>query len=259
MENVSGAEMPGSLILCGTEFGLDVECRDGIRRQLRRDQSNRTCSYVGGLPSLRPRHQRVRRRRLFDRLDRPNHSTTYEGITAERAAVMGIDWMTRRAIVAGHATRLHPVHRRAAPRPPEGGGMTDLHHAPAAPQPLRGDDGRGPMPGPGRRRRLATQTHRPTVGLIDAGLRCAPGRRAGPRLDRQPRRPRRAHGGPAVTLHQWFWGSHGCALEVGHEPPCECRVYECRAAGRPRLPRPPGPRLSGRVGRLLGVEGRGPA
>ena len=30
--------------------------------------------------------------------------------------------------------------------------------------------------------------------------------------------------------HEWFWGSHGCALPVGHEPPCRCAAWECVTA-----------------------------
>ncbi len=51
VENVESAPMPGSLVLCGTEFGLSVVCNDGKRRWLRRHRqfaSNLVLMGAGG-------------------------------------------------------------------------------------------------------------------------------------------------------------------------------------------------------------------
>lgn len=95
MENVSGAPMPGALVLCGTEFGLNVRCQDGVVRELRRHRLFESSVFLmgaGGCHHTRPAIS------VFGhggpRLT-PRPGAAYEGQVTERRAVLGIDWMNR--------------------------------------------------------------------------------------------------------------------------------------------------------------------
>lgn len=95
IENVVGAEMPGSVILCGSMFGLGTDCSDGVYRQLRRHRQFETsfpltapgpCAHVGqpvGVYGTGGGGQMTR---------------GYKGKPEESKAAMGIDWMSRKGL-----------------------------------------------------------------------------------------------------------------------------------------------------------------
>lgn len=93
VENVVGADMPGSFILCGSMFGLGADCRDGKRRQLRRHRRFLTdapvtapwwgCDHAGqpvGIYGTGGGGQMTR---------------GYKSYPGEDSQALGVDWMTR--------------------------------------------------------------------------------------------------------------------------------------------------------------------
>lgn len=102
IENVEGAEQPGALTLCGTEFGLSVVDQDGDRRWLKRHRQfesnvflvgaggcNCAGRRIGGVYGRGGGH--VRRRVCKDGRTRGGYQ-----LDARRAReILGVSWMNR--------------------------------------------------------------------------------------------------------------------------------------------------------------------
>jgi DNA (cytosine-5)-methyltransferase 1 len=103
IENVPGAgALRVDLELCGSMFRLGADCRDGVRRYLKRHRwfesnvpllapgpcrhAGQAIGVHGGGPSSKPR------------TNRPGRPVAYQGVMPERRAAMGIDWMNRAEI-----------------------------------------------------------------------------------------------------------------------------------------------------------------
>jgi DNA (cytosine-5)-methyltransferase 1 len=118
IENVEGAPLLDPVLLCGTQFpGLRV-----IRHRL-----FETSFPVPPLPH--GRHPLVfthdKRKNHYGRLDQNVSFVQVTGggnaTVANKAAAMGIDWMSGQGAERGHPAGVHRVRRTAAARPPEPG------------------------------------------------------------------------------------------------------------------------------------------
>jgi DNA (cytosine-5)-methyltransferase 1 len=105
VENVAGAELPGELVLCGTEFGLQTR-RDGRLYALKRHRrfaSNRFLMGAGGCTCAgRP---------VMGVYGNGGGQFAGRGIKArqgEGAELLGVDWMT----VKGQAQAIPPAYTR---------------------------------------------------------------------------------------------------------------------------------------------------
>lgn len=97
VENVPGAPLHNPLILCGSEFGLGADCRDGVWRQLRRHRW-----FESNAPMLRPggcahRGEPVG---VYGHGGSGSSRTRgsrrgYQATKAEALAALGVPWMTR--------------------------------------------------------------------------------------------------------------------------------------------------------------------
>ena len=98
VENVSATrQMPGALVLCGTEFGLKTVCRDGVTRWLsrhRRFASNLFLYGAGGCHCTTGK--KIGGVYGTGGGGRMTHS--YKFHPAEARAVMDIHWMSRKGI-----------------------------------------------------------------------------------------------------------------------------------------------------------------
>lgn len=103
MENVVGADMPGALVLCGSEFGLSADCRDGVRRQLRRHRLFESSLLLMGAGSCGHWGQPVG---IYGNGGGGQMTRGYKATKAEAAQALRIDWMTR----AGLSQALPPAY-----------------------------------------------------------------------------------------------------------------------------------------------------
>ncbi len=106
IENVPGADMPGALVLCGSEFGLVATDHDGTPLTLKRHrlfESNLPLMGAGGCWCSSAR----RRGRIAGNYGggwqrRATHADGRRGgyvpVMPVRASLMGIDWMTRQEL-----------------------------------------------------------------------------------------------------------------------------------------------------------------
>ncbi|HEY1394971.1 hypothetical protein [Roseateles sp.] len=98
VENVEGADMPGSLTLCGSEFGLTARTQDGKVRLLKRHRrfvSNVLLMGAGGC------HCSASRGRIVGVYgDGGGGAMTrgYKGDLAESREVMGMPWASRHGV-----------------------------------------------------------------------------------------------------------------------------------------------------------------
>ncbi|NUT23813.1 MAG: DNA cytosine methyltransferase [Hamadaea sp.] len=94
IENVPGADMPGAVTLCGTEFGLHTDTATRGRvwlRRHRRFESNRLLMGAGGC------YCHTKRGRIIGVYGTGDSGQGHgwKGSFTDRQTVMGIDWMTR--------------------------------------------------------------------------------------------------------------------------------------------------------------------
>ena len=95
VENVDSASLlRGELMLCGSMFGLGVDCRDGVHRYLERHRRFASSEFL--VPPGLCRHvgQPVG---VYGTGGGGRMTRGYKGHPEEAAEAMGIDWMTRRA------------------------------------------------------------------------------------------------------------------------------------------------------------------
>jgi DNA (cytosine-5)-methyltransferase 1 len=92
IENVEGAPLWSPLTLCGTEFGLHADCRDGRRRQLRRHRLFESNVFLMGAGGCRHRGQPLG---VYGDGGGGQQTRGYKGYADETRAAMGIDWMNR--------------------------------------------------------------------------------------------------------------------------------------------------------------------
>jgi len=95
IENVPQATLEDPVLLCGSMFGLGAMCRDGVYRQLRRHRL-----FESNIAIAQPAcwHQHPSLGVYGHGSGQGNPIKGYMANAAERAAVMGIDWMTARDI-----------------------------------------------------------------------------------------------------------------------------------------------------------------
>lgn len=104
VENVDGpsarAHMPGSLILCGSSFGLGAACRDGKYRQLRRHRRFLSNVFLWGTAGCVHQGEPIgvygtgAGRVNTKHGNRTGGRYSYRGNKLERSHAMGIDWMS---------------------------------------------------------------------------------------------------------------------------------------------------------------------
>jgi DNA (cytosine-5)-methyltransferase 1 len=94
MENVPGAEMAPSIVLCGSHFGLGADCRDGEWRQLRRHRLFET-SFPIMQRGCNHRGQPVG---VYGDGGGGQMTRGYKGTREEYEQGMGIDWATKSEI-----------------------------------------------------------------------------------------------------------------------------------------------------------------
>lgn len=96
VENVEGADMPGAVTLCGTEFGLSTRTRDGVFRVLRRHRrflSNVWLMGAGGCTcSGRPVVG------VYGHGGGGRVTRGYTGDLAESREAMGMAWGSRKGV-----------------------------------------------------------------------------------------------------------------------------------------------------------------
>ena len=92
IENVPNAPMRRDYILCGSMFGLEVECRDGKRRQLRRHRWFETNWPVGLQPACDHQGQPVG---VYGTGGGGQMTRGYKATLAEARDAMGTPWMNR--------------------------------------------------------------------------------------------------------------------------------------------------------------------
>lgn len=96
IENVESAPMPGSAVLCGSEFDLGADCRDGVWRQLRRHrrfESNRWLMGAGGCNHVgQPLG-------VYGHGGGGQMTRGYKARRSEAREAMGIDWMRHEDVV----------------------------------------------------------------------------------------------------------------------------------------------------------------
>jgi DNA (cytosine-5)-methyltransferase 1 len=96
IENVVGADMPGAITLCGSEFGLSAVCKGDVKRQLRRHrlfESNVPLRRAGGCA-----HDGVQPVGVYGNGGGGAMTRGYKGTKDERREAMGIDWMSHKEI-----------------------------------------------------------------------------------------------------------------------------------------------------------------
>jgi DNA (cytosine-5)-methyltransferase 1 len=104
MENVPGAALRNTIMLCGSMFNLGARCRDGYFRQLRRHRLFES-SHLIMTPPCRHRGQSVG---VYGHGGGGPCRFGYTGYQDERRAAMQIDWMSAREL----AQALPPAYTR---------------------------------------------------------------------------------------------------------------------------------------------------
>jgi len=96
IENVSGALMPGALVLCGTEFGLHVDTPAG-RRWLARHRQFESNVFLWGAGGCCCSAYYGKIIGVYGHGDSPARQRVrgWTGYLADRKIAMGIDWMNR--------------------------------------------------------------------------------------------------------------------------------------------------------------------
>ena len=92
VENVGAADLPGELVLCGSEFGLGAICRDGVRRQLRRHRRFASNRFLMGAGGCAHSGQPVG---VYGNGGGGQMTRGYKAIRSEAAEALGIDWMSK--------------------------------------------------------------------------------------------------------------------------------------------------------------------
>ena len=93
IENVEGAPLRDPMWLCGSMFGLDVECRDGERRWLRRHRGFESNVFlVPPGPCMHPAGQPVG---VYGTGGGGQQTRGYKAHPEEARAVMGMPWGSR--------------------------------------------------------------------------------------------------------------------------------------------------------------------
>lgn len=96
VENVDAAPLPGSLVLCGSEFGLGAMCRDGVWRQLRRHRRFASNVYLMGAGGCAHKGQAMG---VYGLGGGGQMQHSYKAWRGESAEAMGIDWMAQKDLV----------------------------------------------------------------------------------------------------------------------------------------------------------------
>jgi len=96
IENVSGAIMPGAVVLCGTEFGLGVDTPNG-RRHLARHRLFEASIWLWGAGGCSCGGKRGRIIGVYGHGDGAGRERQrgWKGYLHQRKIAMGIDWMNR--------------------------------------------------------------------------------------------------------------------------------------------------------------------
>lgn len=92
MENVVGADMPGSLTLCGSEFGLGATCADGVWRQLRRHRQFESNVFLMGAGGCHHKGQPIG---IYGTGGGGQMTRGYKSRPGEDLEALGAPWMTR--------------------------------------------------------------------------------------------------------------------------------------------------------------------
>jgi DNA (cytosine-5)-methyltransferase 1 len=92
IENVAGAEMPGALVLCGTEFGLGATCKGGVWRQLWRHRQLESNVFLWGAGGCA--HSSTQPVGVYGNGGGGAMTRGYKGTKTERFEAMGIGWMS---------------------------------------------------------------------------------------------------------------------------------------------------------------------
>jgi DNA (cytosine-5)-methyltransferase 1 len=96
VENVESAKpIRGALMLCGSMFGLEATCRDGVRRQLRRHRLFASSEF---LTPPRPCFHRGQPVGVYGTGGGGQMTRGYKSHPEEAREAMGIDWMSREDI-----------------------------------------------------------------------------------------------------------------------------------------------------------------
>lgn len=103
VENVAGADMPVDLLLCGTEFDLNVVTSDGQRRWLRRHRKFAASFPLMGAGGCR--HDRKPVVGVYGTGGGGQMTRGYKADRREACEVMGMPWATR----AGVSQAIPPV------------------------------------------------------------------------------------------------------------------------------------------------------
>ncbi|GAA2361021.1 hypothetical protein Cme02nite_38510 [Catellatospora methionotrophica] len=98
VENVEGADMPGALTLCGSEFGLTTKTRDGTVRLLKRHRrfvSNVFLMGAGGCLCARYRGRVIG---VYGNGGGGEMTRGYKGYPDESRDVMGMPWASQHGL-----------------------------------------------------------------------------------------------------------------------------------------------------------------
>jgi DNA (cytosine-5)-methyltransferase 1 len=106
VENVGNADMPGSLRLCGSEFGLGTRTRDGVQRTLRRHRQFMSSVFLMGAGGCTCSGRPIIG--VYGNGGGTGLVKGFAGIKAEMAAAMGMDW----ASVEGLSQAIPPAYTR---------------------------------------------------------------------------------------------------------------------------------------------------
>lgn len=90
IENVVGAPLIDPIMLCGTEFGLEADCRDGARRQLRRHRLFESSIPITRKGACAHKGQAVG---VYGSGGGGQQTRGYKGYPEEARDAMGIQWM----------------------------------------------------------------------------------------------------------------------------------------------------------------------
>ncbi len=98
VENVAATkQMPGALVLCGTEFGLNAACRDGVTRWLSRHRKFASNLFLYGAGGC---HCTTGKKigGVYGTGGGGAMTHSYKFHPEEARAAMGIEWMSRKGI-----------------------------------------------------------------------------------------------------------------------------------------------------------------
>jgi DNA (cytosine-5)-methyltransferase 1 len=110
IENVPGAPLRPDYLLCGSMFGLEVTCKDGKRRQLRRHRWFETNWPIGLQPPCAHSGQPVG---VYGTGGGGQMTRGYKATADEARSVMGVSWMNH-AEVSQAIPPLYTSHIGAA-------------------------------------------------------------------------------------------------------------------------------------------------